>query len=81
MMVRRDLLSAIGITAVLADMTIERFELTPERTSPNSSPPKSGLLPIQQVTRVELVLNRGIARQIGVTFPETMLLRADAVIE
>jgi len=38
-------------------------------------------LPIQQVTRVELVLNRGIARQIGVTFSETMLLRADAVIE
>ena len=40
-----------------------------------------GDLPIQQVSKYDLMINLTLARDLGVNVPETLLLRADELIK
>jgi putative tryptophan/tyrosine transport system substrate-binding protein len=42
---------------------------------------KPSALPVQQVMKVELVLNLKAAKALGITFPTMLLGRAEEVIE
>ena len=42
---------------------------------------KPANLPVQEVTKVELIINLKAAKALGITFPLSLLSRADEMIE
>lgn len=59
----------------------EAFKLTGYFVGRLLSGEKPSEMPVQQVTKFELVINLGTAKALGLTIPEKLLALADKVIE
>ena len=59
----------------------ETFALTADLVAQVLGGTKPGDIPIRQISRVVLTVNLAAARELGVTVPKSILLRADQGIE
>jgi ABC-type uncharacterized transport system substrate-binding protein len=68
-------LLAYGANSLMLDGRVASFV---DRLLRGANPPE---LPVEQATKFELVINLKTAKALGLTVPQTLLLRADQVIE
>ena len=68
---------ADGFSTNSTDLAQRRGDLR----GPNTQGMKPAELPIEQPTKFELVINMKTAKLLGLTIPQSLLVRADAVIE
>jgi putative ABC transport system substrate-binding protein len=59
----------------------DAYRMVAEYTGQILKGAKPGELPVQQSTKVELVINLRTAKRLGISFPLPLLARADEVIE
>jgi putative ABC transport system substrate-binding protein len=78
--IQRDFATAGGLISYGADLA-EAYRLTGTYVSRILKGEKPADLPVQQSTKVEMVINLKAAKALGVTFPLPLLGRADEVIE
>ena len=76
----RDFAAAGGLVAYSADIN-DAYRLAGGYTGRILKGEKSANLPVQQATKVELIINLKAAKALGLTVPIPLLGRADKVIE
>jgi len=76
----RDFVEAGGLVSYGADLAdlFERAAVYVDKILKGARP---ATLPVEQATKFELFVNRKAARQLGLTVPDTVLARADRIVE
>src|SRR5439155_26940307 len=76
---REDLIASGGLMSYGADR-VEPYRRVASMVDKVLKGRKPADLPVEQPTKFELVINLKTAKQLGVTIPQSMLFRADKVI-